>query len=126
MPERSDISPRDMKAYLHYVQLFESIDGGNDFRIRLMGSDYAQTMGYDPTGQFLSELKDPVVRERTFSATQHVVRTREPVRTTAAFGATARWVYKRVERILLPLGSGEIVTHVLCQAVCVDRVAFLN
>ena len=122
MPDRQDMTPRDMKAYLDQVQLYEVIDGGNDFRIRLMGSDFCRTMGYDPTGQCVSQLTDPVLRERVHSAARRVVETGCPVRTAAPAAAMSRVGFRRIERILLPLGSGNEVTHILCQALRIDRL----
>jgi hypothetical protein len=81
-----------MKAYLRYVQLFEGINGGSDFRIRLLGSDFAQTMGYDPTGQLLSELRAPVVREATMVAVRRVVERRE--------GLSTHWNNRRFTKVI--------------------------
>lgn len=122
MPVRDDIKPRDMITYLSYLQLYEVLCGGSDFRIRLMGTDFTDTMGYNPTGQCVSELADPVLRERTSTAALRAVETCGPVRTLAAYGAKALNPYKAIEKIFLPLGVGDEVTHILCQAVRIGRM----
>src|SRR5258708_1576071 len=68
MPRYGEISPRDMKSHLTHIQLYEVIDGGHNFRVRVMGSAFAQTIGYDPTGLLVSELPDPVVCSRLLFA----------------------------------------------------------
>lgn len=124
MPARADIAARDMKPYLRQVQLYEVIDGGRDFRIRLVGTDFTESMGYDPTGQCVSQLEDPFLRERTFAAARQVLETRGPLRTSASFRAVARVIYRRIEKIWLPLGDDTGITHILCQAIRVDRTAY--
>jgi hypothetical protein len=118
-PERGDIRPHDMRAYLSSIQLLEVVEGGRDFRFRVVGSDFLKSLGYDVTGQCVSELTDPILRERTLAALRRVVETGKPVRTTGDFLVRARIDYARIEKIFLPLGTQEHVTHVLCQT---DRV----
>ena len=121
MPERGDIAPRDMKAYLRHVQIFDVVDGGRDFRIRVMGTIFIDAIGYDPTGQLVSELSDPILRERLSIACRRVVETRKPLRVTAPFRATSVVLYDKVETILLPLGTESKTTHVLRQVILVKR-----
>ena len=122
MPERKDIAPRDMVAYLPYIQLFEVIEDGKDFRIRILGTDFMKSLGYDATGQCVSELADPVLRARTSAAVCRVVETRGPVRTTGTPMVKANILYSKIEKILLPLGTGDEVTHILCQADRINRL----
>lgn len=121
MPTRGDISARDMKNYLRHVQLYEVAENSKDFLIRLIGTDFTESMGYDPTGSYVSQLADPFLRERTYSAAMRVLEGRSPICTSATFQAAARIVYRRIEKVWLPLGSDGAVTHILCQARRVDR-----
>jgi hypothetical protein len=113
MPERRDISPRDMKPYLSLIQLYEVVEGGREFRIGVMGTGFAEMIGHDPTGSFVSQLPDPIIAERLAAALRRVVDSRAPVRTTSMLRTKARVTRKKAESILMPLGSGDIVTHVL-------------
>jgi hypothetical protein len=121
MPHRDDITPRDMVPYLSSLQLLQAIDGGKNFCYRVVGSAFLRSLGYDVTGQYVSELADPILRERTLAALRRVVETREPLRTTGDFMVRARIQYGKIEKIFLPLGNGEQVTHILCQTDRVDR-----
>src|ERR1700688_3416251 len=60
MPARNDFTPRDMKAYLRRIHLYDVVEGGRDFRIRLLGTSMTIGMGQDPTGKLMSAFPDPV------------------------------------------------------------------
>ena len=110
---RGDISARDMMAYLSKVQLFEVAKGGEDFLIRLIGTEFTEELGYDPTGCLVSELTDPILTHRMIAAAGHVVQTSVPICTSATARAVARVSYRRIEKIWLPLGSENDDAHSL-------------
>ncbi|MEQ8281557.1 MAG: PAS domain-containing protein [Parvibaculum sp.] len=56
MPDRRDIRPSEFVRMLPSVAIIEVIGGGRDFRFRLFGSELANWMGCDRTGQRFSEM----------------------------------------------------------------------
>jgi hypothetical protein len=121
MPTRDELNPRSLGAALRNVQMFEVIDGGDDFRCRVFGTGIAETTGLQITGRCLSEFEDTRLRTRMTAALRRVVQTRAPVRMFAERAAVGHLAHKRVETIWLPLGSGESVTHVLSGCVFPNR-----
>lgn len=57
MPDRRDIRPSEIVRMLPSVAIIEVIDGGRDFRFRLFGSELANWMGCDRTGQLFSQMQ---------------------------------------------------------------------
>lgn len=57
MPARQDIDPIEMdRRVLPHLMLCELSDHGNLIRFRLVGTSLAKRLGFDPTGQCLSDL----------------------------------------------------------------------
>jgi len=58
IPSRSALSPRVLKSFLRDVALYERVevpDAGRRYRVRLMGTSFAQILG-DYTGKFVDEV----------------------------------------------------------------------
>jgi hypothetical protein len=56
MPRRADIDPVEIPAHLADVMLIDVLDGGADFRYRLVGTRIVQAMARDATSRRISEL----------------------------------------------------------------------
>jgi len=113
MPERGELLPRDMKSYLRYLHMYDVIDGGADFRIRLFGTSLVLDFGFDPTGRLVSEFPDPDAGERLTTLLHRVTRSRAPVRFTAESALPVRCAHSGVEALWLPLGSEERIGSIL-------------
>jgi hypothetical protein len=68
MPRRSDISPAQLKVQLPYILLADVVDGGKDFRYRLIGTQLTQFFPANPSGKLMSETLTPF-GEATVAAT---------------------------------------------------------
>jgi hypothetical protein len=55
MPRRKDISPSKMKRHLPHILLADVIEGGRDFRYRLVGTELQRFFAGNPTGNLMSE-----------------------------------------------------------------------
>jgi hypothetical protein len=113
MPRREELSPRALGPALRYVQMFELVAGGSDFRCRVYGSGVAEQTGLQLTGQCLSEFENHRLRQRMTAALRRVVDTQTPVRMCVEHSALSHLAHKNVETIWLPMGGREGVTHVL-------------
>jgi len=113
MPQRGEITPRDLKRCLPTVHIYDVIGGGADFRARLVGTGVYPGLDEDQTGKLISEHPDPGVRLRFMLVLRHVVETAEPAR-SVSFRRTGSLLHDmRTEGLWLPLGEGSGVENVL-------------
>ena len=122
MPERGDIKPRDMKDYLSDVHLYELVDEGRDFRIRLVGTRFSEAAGYDATGELLSRVAYAPVRDRMFACAARVVATSAPIYGVAEQGSRPNLRDHRIEAVMAPLATAGNLTHILGHVIAVPRV----
>ncbi|MBI1775774.1 MAG: PAS domain-containing protein [Proteobacteria bacterium] len=79
MPMRGDIDIVELGTYIGELSLLEVIDGGADFRYRVLSEGAAVLLGKDHTGKLLSETdRDAERRERLTQRYRRVVATRVP------------------------------------------------
>jgi len=85
MPGRNDISPAQLKTQLPHVLLVDVIDGGADFRYRLVGTQLRSFFPVEPSGKLMSEAIAPFGDQTsvaTLGAYRSVVDRRIPLRLT--------------------------------------------
>ncbi len=111
MPSRSDISPAQLKSQLPHILLADVIDGGLDFRYRLVGTELRRFFFAEPSGKLMSEALTPFGQatvEATLATYRSVMDRRVPVRITGA-GAAFGQEPKLFDAYLAPL-SGDAAT----------------
>lgn len=113
MPRRADIDPIDMRDWLARVVLVDVIDGGAQFRYRLIGTELTQLRGRDATGLTVEEAWPAADAEIVLAGYRDVVARREPVFCHATQGPrSARRPQAGI--MLLPLSKdGERVDMIL-------------
>ena len=116
MPARADIRPSDFKQHLSWLMTLDVLDGGRDFRHRVVGDDIAQYFAWNPSGTTVKEAfatQPPELLKVVIAIYRGVIAQRVPI---YAFGDTG-WAGKNVERceaLHLPLSDdGETVTTIL-------------
>ncbi len=117
-PVREELTPRDLMRSLKRIHLYDVVDNGADFHIRVTGS--AIFLGYytDPTGKLVSDHPDPGLRTAFRSVLNRVLETGEPVYDYAT-PKTDRHLSKREAFSLwLPLGRDK-VEQVIAQSLIV-------
>jgi hypothetical protein len=77
IPNRIDIQPTDLKSILPYFYLIESINDGEDFKVRLIGTACSAILNKDITNQTIktSGLPDIEFRKKVY---KKVLETRQP------------------------------------------------
>jgi hypothetical protein len=107
MPRREDIVPGEIKYQLTHVLLADVIDGGRDFRYRLVGSGLHRSFTAVPTGRLMSEALAPFGEDTvhgTIAAYRQVVLSRAPLRLRGA-GALYGQDPKYFDALLMPLSD---------------------
>jgi hypothetical protein len=120
MPRRADIDPVELRTHLPYFGLVDVIDGGRDFRFRLLGTEFSRLFGRDSTGKTLTEVYGAgcadVLRWMTTSYAE-VLRTKRPVLRLGSMRAV-RKDFIRCDSLLLPLADdGEHVNMIMGRTV---------
>jgi hypothetical protein len=116
MPGRSDISPAHLKSELAHILLADVIDGGADFRYRLVGTQLRRFFFNEPSGRLMSEVIAPfglATLQGTLGAYRSVIERRAPVRLTGA-GSFYGQDPKLFDALLAPLSDdGTTVNMIL-------------
>ncbi len=116
MPARAEISPKELRQTLRTIHIYDVLDGGADYRLRLVGTGVFPGLSDDQTGKLLSEHPDPGIRLRFAGALNHVVANVAPVR-SISLRKTGQMLYDaHTEGLWLPLGQDGRVEHVLAQS----------
>jgi len=76
MPSRADLNPADIVELLPCLCLLDVENGGNRYRMRLIGSDTVKAMNIDATGKYLDEF--PFVEQILKSKYDWLVEKRRP------------------------------------------------
>lgn len=114
-PRRQDIVPAEIKKWLPYILLADVIDGGADFRYRLVGSRLHSFFPAVPTGKVMSEALAPFGEDtvrKTLDTYGAVLTLGEPLRVKGD-GAWYDQPPKYFEAILTPLSDDGITVNMI-------------
>jgi hypothetical protein len=115
MPARNDISPSQLKAQLPHILLADVIEGGVDFRYRLVGTQLRGFFQGEPSAKLMSEIMAPF-GDRTCEATLQTYRTvvkhRAPLRLTGA-GTWFGQKTKLFDAYLAPLSDDGVTPNMV-------------
>jgi hypothetical protein len=116
MPSRDDISPAELKAQLPHILLADVVNGGADFRYRLVGTELRQFFLFEPSGKLMSEVIAPFGQATvaaTLAAYRAVIERRAPLRLTGS-GSWYGQHPKYFDAFLAPLSEdGKVVNMIL-------------
>jgi hypothetical protein len=106
-PSRSQLDPAAIKRVLPYVSMMEVLDGGADFRFRLLGTQIVEGLGRDSTGRRFSQVYagQPEVMQRMLERMHRVMQLKQPVFTRGSCYWEPDRKYKSFEDVNLPLSS---------------------
>jgi len=100
-PNRSRLDAFTLRRWLGHISIYEAIDGGRDFRIRLEGTAIVAITGEDWTGKHASDV-DAKYGCQIAEFMREVARTRRPlVHTMRVFQNEVEFI----TRLLLPVRS---------------------
>jgi hypothetical protein len=116
MPSRDDISPTQfIKPHLSHILLADVVDGGTDFRYRLVGTQLREFFYDEPSGRLMSEVIAPFGEETmrlTLETYRGVVERCAPVRLSGA-GSFYGQDPKRFDALLAPLSDDGVAVDMI-------------
>jgi hypothetical protein len=119
MPSRADLEVAELKPWLGYLILVEVSGEPLDFRYRVFGSQIAEEVGFDLTGQSIDDNPPKEVAELRRGYEEAVARKAPFYQLHEMTGLKGRYRYHRV---LLPLSDDdETVNMVLCLSYALGR-----
>lgn len=127
MPSRADVDPAELRGLLPHLLLLDVVDGGQDFRYRLVGTEIERHIGRQVTGRLIGEALSGDYLAYILSLHQRVLTEKAPVYSENSFGEGQPGyglvaAYKRAYRLMLPLAKdGRTVDMLLCGQVFVPN-----
>ena len=120
-PCRSDFDPADIPRLLTHVVFLEVVDGGADFRFRVVGDAVRAVSFGNHTGQLVSSLPHISRDGPLLNGLRDAVRTCAPVRTPVPYEGPLKQVVLR-DHLILPLtGKDGEVSHLLLTIDLIDN-----
>jgi len=115
LPNRDAIDPTEMLVHLPWLFMTDVVEGGADYRYRLVGTSIVSANYRDVTGRSFRELyTDPAKLEGARLGFDLVCKTRAPIYTEGRAFWRPDWTYDRFEAAFLPLSSdGRTVNIIL-------------
>ncbi len=106
VPDRADLDPLvEVPQLVPHIFLLDVLDGGADFRVRLIGTRIVSHYGRDSTGRRISEMTSGIYLEAIVRLFRDTMRARQPVYSVTNYLHPER-DHLLVERLNLPLRHG--------------------
>lgn len=112
IPQRTALDPVDIPKLLPHSELIDVIDGGADFRYRLLGSDIVLVSRQNYTGLRVSEIPDQRPPSVISSLYRACVNERRPISVALPYVGTVAEV-ARIAALVLPLADRDGAISVL-------------
>jgi len=121
MPSRADIDPVELRALVEHITLYDVVEPGKLYRVRLVGGAIVDFVGRNATGKFAHESLAPDVAAQMIEVLTSVVVKRAP-----RFRAgTAYWrvdkSYRRFEAGFMPLSPDDDRVDKIIAGIVFDR-----
>jgi hypothetical protein len=108
MPSRADIDPIELRSLVYHVVLYDVVEPGRLYRIRLVGQAIVDFVGVNNTGKLAEDGMPPEAAKRMIEILNGVVTTRSPrFRAGQAYWHRDK-SYRTYEACFLPLSSDEV------------------
>ena len=118
LPGRQHFDPTDIPGLLRHIRMLDVEGQPPRFKIRVVGTQYAERLGHDTTGQYLDELFEGFEGSRFHRGLLDVIESKRPIWRRGPLQWFCREEYSSVERIHLPLArDGDTVDMVLTVSV---------
>jgi len=124
MPSRADIRPSELREHLAWVIMADVLNGGEDFRYRLIGTLVTEYFLTEATGKTITESFEkkmgPAVTHAVLAVMRTATKERAPIH---AFGAADAFAtgYEAFDAIFLPLSDDGQTANVILHAFVFNR-----
>lgn len=128
MPSRDDLRPAEMRAHLGWLCMLDVLDGGAEFRYRLIGTMISEYFFWNPTGKTVSEAfaaQPAKLRDAVLGVCRCAVQSRAPLRVYGDAGWAGKGI-EECEGLYLPLSSDGMKVDVLLHAFVFDPESVLT
>ncbi len=107
MPSRADIDPTELRGLVHNVMLYDVVEPGSLYRIRLVGQAIVDFVGVNNAGRMTTDTLPPEAGRRMIEILTSVVTSRAP-RFRAGYAYWHRGKsYRKFEACFLPLSPDD-------------------
>lgn len=120
VPQRVDFDPTDIPRVLTHVVFLDVLDGGADFRFRVIGDAVRSISHGNYTGQLVGSLPHISDDGPLMTGLRAAVTSREPVRSQVPYSGPFKEISLRDHLILPFTGQDDEVTHLLVTIDLVD------
>ena len=120
VPRRSDFDPSDIPRLLTHVVFLDVIDGGADFRFRVIGDAVRSISHANYTGQLVGSLPHINQDGPLLTSLRAAVSSREPVRSQVPYMGPVKEISLRDHMILPFSGEDGEVSHLLITIDLID------
>lgn len=105
-----DIPSRELLGVLRSLGVYEPVDGGRDFRMRIAGTAFYRRFGQEVTGSLMSDLFDPQAFQNIRNEMAAVIAHNTPVSVAVERTQGGR-AAARTEILVLPVTAPDHVGH---------------
>lgn len=112
MPARRDFIAEDFSPWFGHIRMLAVERGPLRFKVTLEGTAIRDLAGEDFTGRYLEDVYKAAHRETLLGPYRECVESKAP-RFDTLLPGMALQNFSRLERLMLPCGDGERVTHLI-------------
>lgn len=103
-PQRSDIKPAEIVRLLPWINMYDVLDGGEEFSVRVVGTALTEVIGEEMRGKTVSGLSALLV-DRVMRTLRAVLETRVPVHAASRSTAIPGQEFQGAEVCAVPLST---------------------
>lgn len=117
MPRRADLDPVELRDLVNNIALYDVVEPGPSFRVRLVGSDIVAFDGRNTAGEWIGADKPPAVAAHLTELLISVVTSRAPRFRAGLVYWNRDQSYRHFESCFLPLSSDDGAVKMILNAV---------
>ncbi|MFD2205039.1 PAS domain-containing protein [Kiloniella antarctica] len=114
LPHKDTMDPVELRGLLNFIILFEVIEGGKDFKVRICGNELREVVSAPLQGELWSKLERDEVVVTASTTLKQAVDNKEPVYEIEGSMASIGRPHVCFQSIVVPLASdGEVVDFLM-------------
>lgn len=118
LPGRQHLDPTDIPQLLGYTRLLDIVGQPPRFMVRLIGTRFAERLGYDITGRFLDEVFEDFEGSSFQRRLVQTVESGKPIWSRGPIRWFCQESYRTVERIHFPLARDGKTIDMIWSVTC--------